>query len=128
MVYLDSSVVLAYLLAEDRHPPNSLWNEDLVSSRLLEYEVWNRIHVYRAAARRGEEARTLLDRIQLVDMRPAVLSRALHAFPISIRTLDALHLATAEHLREAGQDVWLASFDERLLAGARAMRIPLYKV
>jgi predicted nucleic acid-binding protein len=126
MVYLDSSVVLAYLLAEDRHPPNSLWNEDLVSSRLLEYEVWNRIHVYRAAARRGEEARMLLDRIELVEMTPTVLLRALHAFPIAIRTLDSLHLATAEYLREPGQDVTLASFDERVLAGARAMRIPLY--
>jgi predicted nucleic acid-binding protein len=59
-------------------------------------------------------------------MTPTVLSRALHSFPIPIRTLDSLHLATAEHLRQPGQDVTLASFDERLLAGARAMRIPLY--
>jgi predicted nucleic acid-binding protein len=127
MVYLDSSVVLAYLLAEDRCPPDSLWNQDLVSSRLLEYEVWNRIHVYRSAAMLGEAGATLLGAIQLIEMTPTVLSRALHAFPVSIRTLDSLHLATAEHLRERGQEISLASFDLRLLAGARALNIQLYE-
>jgi hypothetical protein len=127
MVYLDSSVVLAYLLAEDRCPPDSLWKEDLVSSRLLEYEVWNRIHVYRSAAKRGEDARNLLREIQLIEMTPTVLSRALRAFPVSIRTLDSLHLATVQHLREPGQEIALASFDMRLLNAARALDIPLYE-
>ena len=44
MIYLDSSVALAHLLAEDRFPPDELWEEQLVSSRLLECEVWNRIN------------------------------------------------------------------------------------
>jgi len=44
MIYLDSSVALAHLLAEDRFPPDELWEEQLVSSRLLEREVWNRIN------------------------------------------------------------------------------------
>ena len=39
MIYLDTSVALAHLLAEDRLPPVSLWHETLVSSRLLEYEL-----------------------------------------------------------------------------------------
>jgi hypothetical protein len=42
MIYLDSSVALAHLLAEDRFPPDLLWDQQLVSSRLLECEVWNR--------------------------------------------------------------------------------------
>jgi hypothetical protein len=37
--FLDSSVALAYLLAEDRFPSDELWEEQLVSSRLLECEV-----------------------------------------------------------------------------------------
>jgi hypothetical protein len=45
MIYLDSSVALAYLLAEDRYPTNALWDQPIVSSRLLECEVWNRIGV-----------------------------------------------------------------------------------
>lgn len=40
MIYLDTSVALAHLLAEDRRPPEALWDETLVSSRLLEYELW----------------------------------------------------------------------------------------
>jgi len=38
-----------------------------------------------------------------------------------VRTLDALHLATAEYLRRQGESVELASYDTRLLDGARAL-------
>ena len=127
MVYLDSSVVLAYLLAEDRCPPDSLWKENLISSRLLEYEVWNRIHVYHSAAERDEDARKLFREIQLIEMTPTVLSRTLRAFPVPIRTLDSLHLATIQHLREQDQEIALASFDMRLLRAACALDIPLYE-
>ena len=126
MIYLDSSLVLAYLLAEDRCPPESIWDERLVSSRLLEYEVWNRIHVYKPAATRDSHVAALLGRVQFIEMTPTVLKRALLAFPVSARTLDSLHLATAEHLRGEGEDVTLAAFDERLRSAARALRIPLY--
>jgi hypothetical protein len=44
VIYLDSSVALTHLLAEDRFPAVDLWRQQLVSSRLLEYEVWNRIY------------------------------------------------------------------------------------
>lgn len=46
MIYVDSSVLLADLLAEARSPPALLWEEDLSSSRLLAYEVWNRISAH----------------------------------------------------------------------------------
>lgn len=36
MIYLDTSVALAHLLSEDRRPPDELWAEELVTSRLLE--------------------------------------------------------------------------------------------
>jgi hypothetical protein len=44
VIYLDTSVALAQLLAEDRLPAERIWDEQLVSSRLLEYELWNRLH------------------------------------------------------------------------------------
>ena len=44
VTYVDSSAVLAQILTEDRRPPRALWAENLVSSRLLEYEVWVRLH------------------------------------------------------------------------------------
>jgi predicted nucleic acid-binding protein len=126
VIYLDSSVALAHLLAEDRSPPESIWRESLVSSRLLEYEVWNRIHARRLGRSHGEEARALIGHVALIELAQPVLARALERFPIPVRTLDALHLASIEFLRAQGQTVALASFDERLLAGARALRVPLY--
>ena len=127
MIYLDSSVALAHLLAEDRSPPDSIWQEILVSSRLLEYEVWNRIHARRLGHSHGEEARALIGRVALIELAPPVLARALDPLPIAVRTLDALHLASIEFLRARGQTVALASFDERLLAGARALHVPLWE-
>ena len=126
MIYLDSSVVLASLLTERRRAPEAMWLQDLASSRLLEYEVWNRIHARQFATALGGRTQELINLIQLVELTPAVLRRALQAFPVSARTLDSLHLATAEHLRALDQDVMLASFDQRMLAAARALNIPLY--
>ena len=128
MIYLDSSVALAHLLAEDRYPPEDLWQQQLVSSRLLEYEVWNRIHACQLDRSHGDAVRALVGSVALLELAPPVLARALEPFPISVRTLDALHLASIEFLLHRQQQVELASYDERLIAGARALHIPLYGV
>ena len=91
MIYLDSSVALAHLLAEDRSPPEDLWQRQLVSSRLLEYEVWNRIHARRLDQSHGDAVRALIGRVALLELATPVLARALDPFPIPVRTLDALH-------------------------------------
>ena len=130
MIYLDTSVALAHLLAEDRQPPASLWDETLVSSRLLEYEVWTPLHGRGLAAAYGETARLLIGRIAMLELSPPVLARALDAFPGPgpLRTLDALHLASCAYLIENRQSVTLASFDRRMTAVARAMDIPLLEL
>jgi predicted nucleic acid-binding protein len=125
MIYIDSSVVLAQLLDEERAPPEWLWDEDLVASRLLEYEVWNRAHAYDQAARLAEDITTTLRLVLLMEMEPPVLSRALELIPGSPRTLDALHLATACFIRAGHPGVRLASYDRRLQASAAALGIPL---
>lgn len=128
MIYLDTSVALAHLLGETRCPPVSLWEEPLVSSRLLEYEIWVRIHAYGLTRSHSEAVATLLRRIDLVEMAPTVLSRALDPFPTPLRTLDALHLASAEFVRRRGRAVAVASYDEGLVAAAEAMGFPLADV
>ncbi len=125
MIYLDTSVALAHLLAEDRCPPSSLWDAVLVSSRLLEYELWTRIHARALAQSHGEAVRLLLDRVALLELAPPVLARALESFPLPVRTLDALHLASIEFLRVRGQQVRLASYDERMITAARALDVPI---
>ena len=126
MIYLDTSVVLAQLLAEDRRPPVSLWDEALVASRLMEYEVWTRLHARGLAESHGEAASGLIGRVALLELSPPVLARALDAFPVPVRTLDALHLASCDYLRNQGQSVSLASYDHRMTTAARALALPVY--
>jgi hypothetical protein len=125
VIYLDTSVALAHLLAEDRRPPDRLWAEPLVSSRLLEYELWTRLNARRLAVSHGEAARRLVERLAVLEMLPNVLARAVEPFPVAVRTLDALHLASIEFLRGRGQKVALASYDDRLVAAARSLGIPI---
>ena len=123
MIYVDSSVLLADLFAEPRLPPERLWDDDLASSQLLAYEVWNRVHVYGLVPSHGARARGLLARVSLTAMSEAALARALEPFPVAVRTLDALHLATMDFIRESGEPVQLASYDNRLIAAAQALGI-----
>jgi len=111
VIYLDSSVAFARLLFEPRSPAAPFWQERSVSSRLLEYKVRNRVHAYGLISSHAEPAR--------------LLARALEPWPMPLRTLDALHLATVEFLRAQGEPVELASYDNRFLAAARALGIPI---
>jgi hypothetical protein len=125
VIYLDTSVALAQLLAEDRCPPAELWAEPIVTSRLLEYELWTRVNARKLGESHGEAARMLVGRVAVVELMPVVLERALQPFPVAVRTLDALHLASIEFLRKQGIDVELACYDERMLDAAKKMRVPL---
>jgi len=122
VIYLDTSVALAQLLGEDRRPPESLWAESLVSSRLLEYELWIRLHRLGAAESHGAAARDLLARVAIVELAP----EALEPFPQPVRTLDALHLASADFLRASGAKLAIASYDDRLRAAAEALGFGLH--
>ena len=125
-VYLDTSVILAQLLADIRFPPPSLWSESLVSSRLIQYEIWTTLHARGLTASHTDVARELLDALDLVELSPVVLTRALEPFPQPVRTLDALHLATAEYLRVAGSPARLATYDRRMRDVASELKLPLY--
>lgn len=126
MIYLDTSVALAHLLAEERAPPETLWRETLIASRLLEYELWNRIHARGLTRSHGEEARGVIGRVALIELAPPVLARALEPFPVPLPTLDALHLASLLFMCDRGLKIELATYDGRMLAAARALRIPLF--
>lgn len=128
VIYLDSSVVLSQLLAENRPLPEAINSDSLVSSRLLEYEIWNRIHAHGLTHSHFDEVHAALERVLLIDLSPVVLARALAVFPVAVRTLDGLHLATIEHLRASGDEVKLASFDRRLVAGAQALGISIFRL
>jgi predicted nucleic acid-binding protein len=128
VIYLDSSVILAHLLVEERRPPAALWEQVAVSSRLLEYEVCNRIWARGLGGSHREEVRASLAKIEMIELTRLSLRRALEPFPVGVRTLDALHLATIEFLRSEGELPQLVSYDTRLVAAARALGVPIAAV
>lgn len=125
MIYLDTSALLAFLLAEDRSPPEELWDEALVASRLVDYEATVRIRALGLERSHGEALRKALARIGFLEMVGPVLERALEPFPVPVRTLEALHLASADFLREQGAEVRLATYDRGLEEAARALELSL---
>jgi predicted nucleic acid-binding protein len=127
-VYIDTSVALAQLLAEDRIPPDRLWKESLISSRLLEYEIWNRIHARKLGKSHADSVQELTGRIALIELVAPVLERAKEPFLAPVRTLDALHLASISFLIDNGQTVTLASYDAKMIKAARSLGIEIYEV
>ena len=66
--------------------------------------------------------RTFERRCFLLDIDQVVLDRVRRPFPVEpIRTLDAIHLATAELLDEPPQLATIVTRDERVRANAKAL-------
>lgn len=126
MIYVDTSVALAHLLAEDRRPPDAFWGTTLVASRFIEYEIWTRLNARKLAESHGDAARGIIGRSALLELAPAVLERALEALALPVRTLDALHLATFHFLWKQRLPVELASYNRRMVTVAEAMGMPIF--
>jgi predicted nucleic acid-binding protein len=64
----------------------------------------------------------LLDGVSQVELSDGILDRAESAFPTPLRTLDALHLATAwVYARDREESLTFATHDAELAIGARAL-------
>ena len=81
-----------------------------------------------STAWRPSVVRGVLARVALLELTPPVLLRALEPFPVAVRTLDSLHLASIEFLRTHGQDVELATYDDWMSETARRLKIRLYEL
>jgi hypothetical protein len=70
-----------------------------------------------------------LDGIELISISDPILQRASGPFTSSLKTLDAIHLATASLWREREDDnVLLATHDKQLAIAARMMGFPILGV
>ncbi|MDZ4804681.1 MAG: PIN domain-containing protein [Candidatus Eisenbacteria bacterium] len=117
-MYLDTSVALAHVLTEDRRPPASFWANSFVSSRLLHYEIWTRLHRLGQSKSSGPRTRALLEVVGILEMTPEMLEPVLDGFGDSVRTLDAIHLASMTWMRDQRMAFKLATYDKRLAAAA----------
>ncbi|MDE0627196.1 MAG: hypothetical protein OXH99_12420 [Bryobacterales bacterium] len=126
MIYVGTSVALAHLLAEDYRPPDAFWGATLVSGSLIKYEIWSRLNARNLDKSHGDAARGIIGCIALLELTPAVLERALDVFPHSVRTLDALHLASFHFLWRQRLPIELAGYDHRMLTVPEAMGMPRF--
>lgn len=115
IVYLDSSVALRTILDVPERLRLQDWADapdtDLVSSRLLRTEV---IRVLRRDGRPVSDAEPLLSRVGLFDITRETYAVA-ESIERHVRTLDALHLATALLI---GESVTVATHDAAMKAVA----------
>lgn len=119
LTYVDSSAIvkLAVAEAESRALRRFLSRrQPLVSSALARTEVARALMPSgMEAVSRGEE---VLRRIQLLRVNDRVLRAAGRMHPLDLRSLDAIHLASA---RELGSSIkQIVTYDERMTAAATA--------
>lgn len=129
--YMESSALVAALLEHDTTAIKALPVEvRLVTSALTFAEAARAIVRARATGRLAalqEQAairalRTFKRRCFTLDVDSAVLARVGRPFPVEpIRTLDAVHLATAELLDEPPQLVTIVTRDARVRDNAEAL-------
>ena len=130
--YVDSSVVLRYLLTGD----NGLFGieefEKTGSSELLFIECIRVLHRYRLNGKltdqQLQEAIThfheIYDSFHIFDMAPQVKKRAAGPFPTTVGTLDALHISTAILWSEQAQEpLVIFTYDEQMRTCAGAMGV-----
>lgn len=120
MIYIDTSALLRLVFPDDTTAAVERLVDDpdvdLVSSTLIRVEA--RRGTLRRAPRRMPRVDLLLDRVEVVGIDDAVIESAGRLPGPLLRSLDALHLATALLIRE---DVdALLTYDERLADAARA--------
>lgn len=122
-IYADSSALVKLVYQEDESAALASWlthgagegdTVHVVSSSLVFVEVM------RAARKRGvntpERARRTLQTLSLVSLNRTILQQAATVSPMGLRSLDAIHLATALSLE--GKVDYVVTYDIRLRKAA----------
>lgn len=118
--YLDSSAIVKLVVEE---PQSAALRRYLRRRRPLVSSALARAEVLRALLLEGEagtaRAHAVLARIDLIRVNDCVLNAAGALLPPDLRSLDAIHLATAGQL---GQDLGqVVTYDERMADAARQL-------
>jgi len=126
VIYLDSSALMKVVRDEAETAAMAGWlaarpDEGTVTSEL------GRIEVFRAARRVGPEAlaeaHIVIGDVDLVPMSATVQDLACDIGEVTLRTLDAIHLASAVLLR--GALTAFVTYEQRLLVGAADLDLPI---
>ncbi len=133
IAYLDSSVVLRVALKSPEALPEWAQLEAGVSSALMRVEcyrsierLWHHGHLdAEEVMAKRHEVDALLRRLQVLPLTDDVLDFAAQPLPTHLKTLDALHLATAILFRRspagASEHLLFATHDKLLARAAREL-------
>lgn len=118
--YVDTSALVKLVVVEPETAALRSWiraeNPELASSDLARTELLRAVR--RVAGDRVVQARAVLDSVTLISVRTATFESAGQLDPARLRTLDALHIASA---LELGDDLsGIVAYDERLADAARS--------
>lgn len=128
LVYLDASAIVKLVVREPESPVLFEWlaaRPDRVSSVVARIEVLRALaRAYPSAAAARRRALEALDRIGSLALDRGIVDTASDLGPPELRSLDAIHLATALSL---GADLaGLVTYDDRLAAAAGRARIQVW--
>jgi uncharacterized protein len=128
VTYIDASAVLRILFAEPGPTVPLTGGDRVVSSRLVEVEAARAIDRERLLGRLDDrqtavKRKELSDVVAMIDLAAvdeAVIARAKDPFAVTVRALDALHVATAELLaaEATGEPLVFWTHDDRQGAAA----------
>ncbi len=125
MIYLDSAAVVKLAHAEQESAALQAWLGERAETPWVS-SVGAEIESYRALARYAAESVTrlhpVLDQIDLIDISPRIRILAQTIRPVTVRSLDAIHLATALSIRP--RLTMFITYDKRLLDAAVAAGLP----
>lgn len=123
MLYLDTSAAVKLLLLEEESLAIRAYviDQDWASSALLRTELVRA--VVRVDPSVVPRALDLLLQPRLLAIEARILDTAARLSPPSLRSLDAIHLASALELRD--ELTAFVAYDDRLLAAASALGMPV---
>jgi predicted nucleic acid-binding protein len=124
LVYLDSSAIVKLVVREPESASLFGWLNDWptrISSAVARVEVLRALGRSGAGDSARRRAIDVLDRMALIAVDRSVLDAAGDLRPRDVRSLDAIHLATALALRT--DLAWLVTYDQRLAAAAASSHL-----
>lgn len=125
MFYADTSALVKFAVVETETPALRSWaiaeGAQLATSDLTRTELLRAVR--RAAPAAVGGARDVLTRVLLLSATAEIFDAAARLDPVTLRSLDAVHLASALTLGDELEGI--LTYDDRLGAAARDLGLPV---
>jgi uncharacterized protein len=125
LTYADASALVKLVIEEPETPAMNRWFVE--ATRVVTSRV-GIVETCRAAARRPhdpDQREAVVRDVEAVELSPAIAGVAAALGPLTVRTLDAIHIASAMAL---GSELdAFVTYDDRMAEAARALGLPVVR-